>query len=163
MPQNNLATKGAQKSAGSKAVAAASTYEERAAMRERAQEMEASARPRLRGNKEDGETAVLEKLATMAASDRAIGERLHAIVKATAPSLSPKLWYGMPAYANKDGSVVCFFQDAQKFKSRYATLGFLPCRPNWKDSSPNPTLARNSRRPTRVQTPKPVSPRVPAH
>ena len=94
------------------------TNEERAAMRERVQEMKAAA------SRADGESAVLAKLATMQAHDRAIGERLHSIIKANAPALSPKLWYGMPAYANKDGNVVCFFQDAQKFKTRYATLGF---------------------------------------
>lgn len=74
--------------------------------------------------KADGESAVLETLAAMPESDRALGERLHALVKATAPALTPKLWYGMPAYA-RDGKVVCFFQSAQKFKTRYATLGFM--------------------------------------
>jgi hypothetical protein len=98
------------------------TDEERAAMREHAQEMKAAARagPRAR---EDDESAVLAKIAAMPASDRTMGERLHALIKASAPGLSPKLWYGMPAYA-KDGNVVCFFQGAQKFKTRYATLGF---------------------------------------
>jgi uncharacterized protein YdhG (YjbR/CyaY superfamily) len=94
------------------------TAEERAAMRERAQEMKAQAQ------RADGESAVLAKIAEMPESDRAMGERLHAIIKASAPVLSPKTWYGMPAYANKDGKVVCFFQSAQKFNSRYATLGF---------------------------------------
>jgi uncharacterized protein YdhG (YjbR/CyaY superfamily) len=93
------------------------TDEERAAMRERAQELKAAA------GKAEGESAVLAKIAAMRAPDRAIGKRLHAIIKASAPVLSPKLWYGMPAYA-KDGKVVCFFQDAQKFKTRYATFGF---------------------------------------
>jgi uncharacterized protein YdhG (YjbR/CyaY superfamily) len=93
------------------------TDEERAAMRERAQEVKAAAA------KADGETAVLEKIAEMPESDRALAKRVHAIVKANAPDLSPKTWYGMPAYA-KDGKVVCFFQSADKFKSRYATLGF---------------------------------------
>lgn len=97
------------------------TDEEIAAMRERAQEMKSSAR---RANKGDTEAAVLEKLAAMASCDRAIGERLHEIVMAHAPSLTPRLWYGMPAYANSEGNVVCFFQDAHKFKTRYATLGF---------------------------------------
>jgi hypothetical protein len=92
------------------------TDEERAAMRERAREMKAGAA--------DGESAVLAKIAAMTGSDRALGERLHAIIRASAPALSPKLWYGMPAYANKDGKIVCFFQDARKFKTRYATLGF---------------------------------------
>ncbi len=73
----------------------------------------------------DGESAVLEKIAAMPDADRALGERLHAIIKASAPTLSPKLWYGMPAYANKEGKVVCFFQSAQKFKTRYATFGFM--------------------------------------
>ncbi len=74
--------------------------------------------------KADGEIAVLETIAAMPESDRAIGERLHAIIKANAPSLTPKLWYGMPAYANKNGNVVCFFQSSSKFKTRYATFGF---------------------------------------
>lgn len=90
-------------------------------MRERAQELKAAARSRAAGASEEG--AVLAKIAAMPASDRAIGERLHAIIKACAPDLSPRLWYGMPAYA-KDGKVVCFFQAAQRFKTRYATLGF---------------------------------------
>jgi uncharacterized protein YdhG (YjbR/CyaY superfamily) len=93
------------------------TDEERAAMKERAQELKAAA------GKAEGESAVLAKIAAMREPDRAMAKRLHAIVKASAPALSPKLWYGMPAYA-KDDKVVCFFQDAQKFKTRYATLGF---------------------------------------
>jgi uncharacterized protein YdhG (YjbR/CyaY superfamily) len=101
------------------------TDEERAAMRERVEELKANARrsPRSNKDKTDGESAVLAKIAAMQPSDRAIGERLHAIIKAGAPGLSPKTWYGMPAYA-RDGQVVCFFQNAQKFKTRYATLGF---------------------------------------
>ena len=99
------------------------TDEERDAMRERAQELKAAARRGSRAGKADGESAVLEKIAAMPAPDRALGERIHAIIKASAPALSPKTWYGMPAYA-KDGKVVCFFQSAQKFKTRYATLGF---------------------------------------
>lgn len=91
------------------------TAEERAAMKERSKELKAG--------KVDGETAVMEKLAEMSGTDRTMGERVHAIIKAHAPSLSPKLWYGMPAYA-KDGKVVCFFQSAEKFGARYATLGF---------------------------------------
>ena len=83
----------------------------------------AAARPGPRADKADGESAVLAKIAAMPEPDRAIGERLHAIIKATAPALAPRLWYGMPAYA-RDGKVVCFFQSAQKFKTRYATLGF---------------------------------------
>jgi uncharacterized protein YdhG (YjbR/CyaY superfamily) len=99
------------------------TDEERAAMKERAQELKAAARRGPRADKADGESAVLAKIAEMPKPDRAMGKRLHAIIKASAPALSPKTWYGMPAYA-KDGKVVCFFQSAQKFKSRYATLGF---------------------------------------
>src|SRR6476660_6390068 len=99
------------------------TNEERAAMNERAQELKADARRGPRGDKADGESEVLAKIAAMPEPDRTLGERLHAIIRASAPGLSPKLWYGMPAYA-KDGNVVCFFQGAQKFKTRYATLGF---------------------------------------
>ena len=91
------------------------TDEERVAMKERARELKA--------DKTDGESAVLAKIAAMREPDRALGKRLHAIIRASAPALSPKLWYGMPAYA-KDGKVVCFFQSAQKFKTRYATFGF---------------------------------------
>ena len=83
-----------------------------------------AARPGPRADKVDGESAVLAALAAMPGPDRALGERLHAIIKASAPALSPRLWYGMPAYA-RDGKVVCFFQSAQKFKTRYATLGFM--------------------------------------
>lgn len=97
------------------------TDEERAAMRERAQELKAEARASK--NKEDGERAVLAKIAEMPEPDRAMAERIHAIIKASAPALSPRTWYGMPAYA-RDGKVVCFFQSAEKFKARYATLGF---------------------------------------
>jgi len=93
------------------------TAEERAAMKERAKELKAEA------EKADGEAALLAKVAEMKGSDRAMAKRLHAIVKATAPELSPKTWYGMPAYA-REGKVVCFFKSAEKFKSRYATLGF---------------------------------------
>ena len=99
------------------------TDEERGAMKERAQELKAAARRGPRADKADGESAVLAKIAAMREPDRALGKRLHAIIRASAPALSPKLWYGMPAYA-KDGKVVCFFQSAQKFKTRYATLGF---------------------------------------
>jgi uncharacterized protein YdhG (YjbR/CyaY superfamily) len=99
------------------------TAEERAAMKEHAQELKASARRRSRGKEADEEGALLAKIAEMAEPDRIMAERIHAVVKAAAPTLSPKLWYGMPAYA-RDGNVVCFFQPAQKFKSRYATLGF---------------------------------------
>jgi uncharacterized protein YdhG (YjbR/CyaY superfamily) len=98
------------------------TDEERAAMRERAQELKA-ARRGPRAGKADGESDVLAKIAEMPEADRAMAERLHAIIKTNAPTLSPRTWYGMPAYA-KDGNVVCFFQSAQKFKARYATFGF---------------------------------------
>jgi uncharacterized protein YdhG (YjbR/CyaY superfamily) len=91
------------------------TAEEKAAMRARAKELKAT---------EDGETAVQEALAKMTPKDRALGKRIHAIVKESAPGLTPKTWYGMPAYANKDGKVVVFFRDAVKFKERYAMLGF---------------------------------------
>jgi uncharacterized protein YdhG (YjbR/CyaY superfamily) len=93
------------------------TEEERDAMKNRAREVKADSA------KADGESETLAKIAEMAPSDRAMAERLHAIVKASAPALSPKLWYGMPAYA-KDGKIICFFQPAQKFKTRYATFGF---------------------------------------
>ena len=93
------------------------TAEERAAMRERAQELKAEAR------REDGERALRAKIAEMPPRDRALAKRLHALIKAAAPGLSPKTWYGMPAYAKGD-KIVCFFQSADKFKSRYATLGF---------------------------------------
>jgi uncharacterized protein YdhG (YjbR/CyaY superfamily) len=93
------------------------TAEERAAMRERARELKANA------NAADAEAALLAKIAEMPEHDRSMAERLHAIIKESAPALSPKLWYGMPAYA-KDGKIVCFFQSADKFKARYATLGF---------------------------------------
>jgi len=93
------------------------TEEEKAAMKERAQELKAASK------KVNGESAVLAKIAEMPEPDRSMAERLHALIKASAPALSPRLWYGMPAYA-KDGKVVCFFQSAQKFNSRYATLGF---------------------------------------
>ena len=96
--------------------------DERAAMRERARELKAEA-PRGSGGKPDGESDVLAKIAEMKEPDRTMAERLHAIIKASAPALSPRTWYGMPAYA-KDGKVLCFFQSAQKFKSRYATFGF---------------------------------------
>ena len=115
-----------QKSAKTTAIGKASkgfTDEERAAMRERAEELKAAGRRGPRAGKEGEESAVLAKIAAMPAPDRTMGERLHAIIKASAPGLSPKLWYGMPAYA-RDGNVVCFFQGAQKFKTRYATLGF---------------------------------------
>jgi uncharacterized protein YdhG (YjbR/CyaY superfamily) len=99
------------------------TEEELAALKETVQERKAEARRGAR--KADGEADVLAKIAEMPKSDRAMAKRIHAIVKASAPSLEPKTWYGMPGYANKDGKVVCFFQAADKFKSRYATFGVL--------------------------------------
>ena len=118
-PGKSTTRKAAQKSAKSTTASGKTskgfTDEERLAMKERLQE--------LKGAKADGESAVLAKIAEMPGPDRAMGKRLHAIIKASAPALSPRLWYGMPAYA-KDGKVVCYFQNAQKFKTRYATLGF---------------------------------------
>jgi uncharacterized protein YdhG (YjbR/CyaY superfamily) len=99
------------------------TDEERAAMKEHARELKAAARRGPGAADADGESDVLAKIAEMPEPDRAMAERLHAILKASAPALSPRTWYGMPAYA-KDGKVVCFFQSAQKFKTRYATFGF---------------------------------------
>ncbi len=98
------------------------TKEEREAMRERARELKAEARRS--ASRADGERVLQEKIAEMPEADRELATRIHAIVTKTAPGLLPKTWYGMPAYANDDGKVVCFFQSADKFKSRYATLGF---------------------------------------
>jgi uncharacterized protein YdhG (YjbR/CyaY superfamily) len=117
----NDTQKSAQSSAATEKKYEGFTDEERGAMKERAKELKAAARPR--GKKADEESAVLAKIAEMTESDRAMAERLHDVIKASAPALSPKLWYGMPAYA-KDGKVVCFFQSAQKFNARYATFGF---------------------------------------
>lgn len=111
--------KSAQGSAQSDTDAAGFTAEERAAMKERAKEM----KPGKGGKKVDGTAEVLEKIAAMAEADRVLADRLHEIITKAAPELTPKTWYGMPAYA-RDGKVVCFFQDAGKFKARYATLGF---------------------------------------
>jgi uncharacterized protein YdhG (YjbR/CyaY superfamily) len=120
------AKKGTQKSAKSGAATGKKvkgfTDEERAAMKERAQELKAEARANK--SKADGESDVLAKIAEMPEPDRALAKRIHEVIKASAPTLSPKTWYGMPAYANKDGKVVCFFQSAQKFKTRYASFGF---------------------------------------
>jgi uncharacterized protein YdhG (YjbR/CyaY superfamily) len=125
MAQRKTAKKGTQRSAKTTAATGKTskgfTDEERVAMKERAQELKAEARANK--NKAAGESDVLAKVAEMQAPDRAMAKRLHAIVKASAPALSPKTWYGMPAYA-KDGKVVCYFQSAEKFKSRYATFGF---------------------------------------
>ena len=122
MAERKPAKKGARQSAkGTSGTASKGfTAEERAAMKERSRELKAAAR---RGGKADGESDVLAKIAEMPEPDRAMAERLHALITASAPALAPRTWYGMPAYA-KDGNVVCFFQSAQKFKARYATLGF---------------------------------------
>ena len=118
--------KGTQKSAKSSTTinkkSKGFTDEEKAAMRNRAQELKAEARTNK--DKAEGESAALAAIDAMQEPDRSMAKRLHAIIKASAPTLSPKTWYGMPAYANQDGKVVCFFQSAQKFKTRYATLGF---------------------------------------
>jgi uncharacterized protein YdhG (YjbR/CyaY superfamily) len=133
--------KGTQRSAKSTAAVAKTlegfSDEERAAMKERSQELKAAARRSPRADKADGESAVLAKIAEMPGPDRAMAERLHAVIKASAPALSPRLWYGMPAYA-KGGKVVCFFQSAQKFKTRYATFGFSD-EANLDDGSMWPT------------------------
>jgi uncharacterized protein YdhG (YjbR/CyaY superfamily) len=117
MSAQKATQKSAKRTAASGKESKGFTDEERAAMKERAQELKAEAR------KADGESALLAKIAEMQGPDRAMAERLHAIVKASAPALSPKTWYGMPAYA-KEGKIVCYFTPAAKFKSRYATLGF---------------------------------------
>jgi uncharacterized protein YdhG (YjbR/CyaY superfamily) len=119
MAERKAARKGTKKSATGTTGKASTglTAEERAALRETIAERKAAA------SKEDGESAALAKIAEMTGSDRVIAKRLHALIKASAPTLSPKTWYGMPAYA-KDGKVVCFFTPAEKFKSRYATFGF---------------------------------------
>jgi uncharacterized protein YdhG (YjbR/CyaY superfamily) len=125
MAERKPAKKGTQKSAksttGINKKSKGFTDEERAAMKARAQELKGEARANK--NKSDGESDLLAKIAAMKEPDRAMAKRLHAIIKASAPVLSPKTWYGMPAYA-KNGKVVCFFQSAQKFKTRYATFGF---------------------------------------
>jgi uncharacterized protein YdhG (YjbR/CyaY superfamily) len=125
MAERKPAKKATQRSAKSTAgeKSAGFTAEERAAMRERAQELKTAARRGTRAGKADGERDVLAKIAEMPEPDRSMAERLHALVKASAPELAPRTWYGMPAYA-KDGKVVCFFQSAHKFKSRYSTFGF---------------------------------------
>ncbi len=125
MAERKTPTKGTRKSASTTAGKAAKgfTEEERAAIREYRRELSAASRRGPRAAQEDGESDVMAKIAEMLGPDRAMAERLHAIIKASSPDLSPRTWYGMPAYA-KDGNVVCFFQPAQKFKTRYATLGF---------------------------------------
>ena len=119
----NDTQKSAQSTAATEKKYEGFTDEERGAMKERAKELKADARRGSRGKKTDEESAMLAKIAEMTESDRLMAERLHAVITASAPDLSPKLWYGMPAYA-KDGKVVCFFQGAQKFNARYATFGF---------------------------------------
>ena len=114
-PAKSTTRKVTQKSAGF-------SDEERAAMKNRSQELKAEARANK--NRADGENDVLAKIAELPEPDRSLARRLHAIVKANAPDLTPKLWYGMPSYANKDGKIVCFFQAAQKFNTRYASFGF---------------------------------------
>jgi uncharacterized protein YdhG (YjbR/CyaY superfamily) len=119
MAAKKLAKKGGRKSAQSTTRrSSVLTAEEKAAMRETIQERKAAERGA------NDEKALLAKIAEMSASDRSIAKRLHELVKSSAPSLSPKTWYGMPAYANKDGNVICYFTPADKFKSRYATFGF---------------------------------------
>jgi hypothetical protein len=115
--------KSAKSTAATKKNPEAFTAEERAAMKERAQEVKAEGRRGRGASKADGEKDLLAKIAEMPDHDRAMGERLHAIIKASVPELTPRTWYGMPAYA-RDGKVVCFFQSAAKFNARYATLGF---------------------------------------
>jgi uncharacterized protein YdhG (YjbR/CyaY superfamily) len=126
MAERKPASKGTQKSAQSTTATGKKskgfTAEERAAMKERARELKAEARRKK--SREDGERDVLAKIAEMPKADRARAKKVHAIVKASAPALMPKTWYGMPAYANEDGKVVCYFTSADKFKERYATLGF---------------------------------------
>jgi uncharacterized protein YdhG (YjbR/CyaY superfamily) len=128
MPEGKPARKASKKPGKSKSTSASGktskgfTAEERAAMKERAQELKAESRASK--NKAEGEKAVLAKIAEMPEPDRAMAKRLDEIIKASAPTLSPKTWYGMPAYANEDGKVVCYFTPASKFKERYATFGF---------------------------------------
>jgi uncharacterized protein YdhG (YjbR/CyaY superfamily) len=119
--EEKVMEKSAESSAASGKAEEGFSAEEKAAMKERARELKAEARAKK--DRADGESDVLAKIAEMTEPDRTMAERLHAIVKASAPGLSPKLWYGMPAYA-KEGKVVCFFQAASKFSTRYATLGF---------------------------------------
>jgi uncharacterized protein YdhG (YjbR/CyaY superfamily) len=125
-PGKSTTRKAVQKSAGGTTATGKTSKgfsnEERAAMKNRAQELKAEARANK--NKAEGESAVLAAIAAMQEPDHSMARRLHAIIKASAPALLPKTWYGMPAYANKDGKVVCFFQTAQKFNTRYATFGF---------------------------------------
>jgi uncharacterized protein YdhG (YjbR/CyaY superfamily) len=123
MGEKKSAQKSAKRSTATGARARAFTEEERAAMKERAQELEAEARRGKRAGNSDGESDLLAKVAAMRGPDRDMATRIHELIRTSAPELSPRTWYGMPAYA-KDGKVVCFFQGADKFKSRYATFGF---------------------------------------
>ncbi len=123
MTPKKKSLKPAKSASATKKAAKGFSAEELAAMKERVQELKAEVRRNPRSKNADGEADVLAQIAKMTAPDRAMAERIHAIVKASAPTLSPRTWYGMPAYA-KDGNVVCFFQTAQKFKTRYATFGF---------------------------------------
>jgi len=127
MADRNAASKATRKSvkrtSASPKTSKGFTDDERAAMKDRVQELKAEARRGSGADKEDGERDLLAKIAEMQEPDRSMAKRLHAIITAAAPALSPRTWYGMPAYA-KDGKVLCFFQSAQKFKSRYATFGF---------------------------------------
>ena len=120
----NDTKKSAKRTKATETSSGALTKEELAALKETVKERKAAARRGKRGDKGDGERDLLAKIAEMPKSDRVMAERIHEIVKAEAPELSPKTWYGMPAYANKDGKVVCFFTAADKFKSRYASFGF---------------------------------------
>jgi uncharacterized protein YdhG (YjbR/CyaY superfamily) len=126
MAERKTAKKGTQKPAkrttGTRKKSTGFTAEERAAMKERVKELKAEARGKK--DRAEGERDVLAKIAEMPKADRAMAKKIHAIVKASAPELMPRTWYGMPAYANEDGKVVCFFQSADKFKARYATFGF---------------------------------------
>lgn len=122
-PTKQLAKKPAKATAAGGKKSKAFTADERAAMKERVRELEAEGRGGARGDKGEGEKAVLAKIAEMPESDRAMARRIHELIGASAPALSPKTWYGMPAYA-KDGKVICYFQNASKFKARYATFGF---------------------------------------
>jgi len=122
-PRKKATQKSAKSTTATNKASARFTDEERSAMKDHAQELKAAARRGPRADKADGESDVLAKIAEMKEPDRSMAKRLHAIIKASTPALAPKTWYGMPAYA-KEGKVVCFFQSAQKFKTRYATFGF---------------------------------------
>jgi uncharacterized protein YdhG (YjbR/CyaY superfamily) len=121
-PAKEAAQKSAKRTTATEDKSRGFTPEERSAMKERARELKAEARRAK--SREDGERDVLAKIAEMPKADRAMAKKLHAIVNASAPALMPKTWYGMPAYANEDGNVVCYFTPADKFKERYATFGF---------------------------------------